>query len=473
MTCIKKDAEQNTKGTLTLAKKIVYGSGEITPSLMFPMISSFLLFFLTDIAGVAPVAAASIILAGRVWNGLLNPTAGFISDRTQSRWGRRRPYVLFSALPQALMFMLIWRVFPSLNPGMKALYYTMVLFMFYTSSAFWGVPYNSLGMELTDDYNERTGLSIARTLLAAPFSILATVVPSLIIAAEKNVSAKIFNLSVINGALALVPPILIFIYTKERYAEFRVKQEIKKEASLASLFKSRPFICSNIIIFSHKCALGIQEGFLIYYVSYWLNRKEQLAIFLPTMGIAWLSTMSVWKTITQKYGKKAANIAACAVWAAGLLIQLTLTETTPLYLVIALQALIGIGYGYAHVVPQAMIADVADYDEYRNGSRREGLIFGFWNMFATLGGAVALLPASLLLAWSGYVPNAVQNPVVRQTIRLFMAFGPTAMLMVCVVATLFYSISRERYYEIRADIDARRAGVGVAAHALASSTKNI
>jgi len=194
------------KKNLSRAAKIIYGSGDLGFSLTTTIIGAYFLFFLTDVVGIAPAVAGIAILIGRTWDYLNDPLIGHISDRTRSRWGRRRPFLLFGALPFALAFMLMWYRPPFESQVALAAYYSVAYVLFDAAATFVYMPYFALTPELTENYDERTSLTSYRMFFSIFGSLLAFTVPMMIIGTFTPQSAgKVMTMAVIFGVASALP----------------------------------------------------------------------------------------------------------------------------------------------------------------------------------------------------------------------------------------------------------------------------
>jgi GPH family glycoside/pentoside/hexuronide:cation symporter len=442
-------------GKLKFSEKFFYGLGEVNQTVTYTIISMFIMIFLTDVAGISPIGAATIIMVCKIWDGINNPLMGIISDRTRSRWGRRRPYILWAAIPTAVFYIMMWSPVAIEGEFMKMLYYGGAYFLFATASSVFAIPYYSLGMELTDDYDERTSVSNFRTTIGLLFGFVAIILAGEFTSTD-DPKTGFFMMGIALAVLSVIPILLVFFKTKERYTFQATNKNDYKLKEGFSLFKNGPFVWSCVIIFTNKIGIAIYEGFLVYYLTYWLKREDELTIMLLIGMVAWLASLPLWKLITKKTDKRFAYILTSAIWIIGSLMYLIPGVGSTSILPYIIQVVIGLGYGYAHVVPAALVPDVADLDELKTGKRREGLIWGMWNMFNVFGAAVAMMPVSMVLTAVGYVPNVPQTGAALSAMPLIMALGPSIIVLLGIIATLFYSIDKKRYKEIRAELEKRQ-----------------
>ena len=227
---------------LSAWKKILYGSGDTGFSLTLTILGAYFAIFLTDVVQVQPAVAAAAIFIGRTWDYINDPLIGYISDRTRTRWGRRRPFLLFGAVPFALAFLLLWVRPPWQSDVALAIYYAIAYIIFDAAATFVYMPYFALTPELTSSYDERTALTSYRMFFSIVGSLAAFTVPLMIIGSFRPENAsRVFLMAVIFAVVSCLPLFLVFFSTRERQDYQDLKQPNLKE-SLQAALKNRPFI---------------------------------------------------------------------------------------------------------------------------------------------------------------------------------------------------------------------------------------
>ena len=185
-------------------RKIVYGSGESVPVVANTVIGLYFLYFLTDIVGISPALAGTVFMIGRSWDAITDPAVGLISDRTKTRWGRRRPYFLLAALPLVLLYSFLWQEF-DFSANLTFFYYTLLYMLFMTSLTVFHVPYISLISEYSTDYMERTSITNYRIFFQLFFGLVAAVIPKMI--AD---STSYSTMALLIGIFMMIVAILLF-----------------------------------------------------------------------------------------------------------------------------------------------------------------------------------------------------------------------------------------------------------------------
>ncbi len=230
--------------------KIIYGSGDIGFSLTSTIIGVYFLIFLTDVVHLQPAMAAIAILVGRTWDYINDPLIGHISDRTRSRWGRRRPFLLFGALPYALVFVMMWLRPAWDNQIALVIYYAVAYALYDTGATFAYMPYYALTPELTEDYDERTSLTSYRMFYSILGSLLAFTLPLMIIGNFQPQNAtRVVLMAIIFGLASAIPLWLVFFYTREK-KEFTEQSQPKLINSLKAAFKNKPFVFGAVVSWS-------------------------------------------------------------------------------------------------------------------------------------------------------------------------------------------------------------------------------
>ncbi len=442
---------------LSRAAKIIYGSGDTGLSLTSTVIGAYLSIFLTDVVGLAPAMAAAAIFVGRSWDWVNDPIIGYLSDRTRTRWGRRRPYLLFGALPFALAFTLMWWK-PPWSGIALALYYTGAYILYDTAATFVYMPFYALTPELAGDYDERTSLTSYRMFFSILASLAAFVLPGAIIGAYRPENGgKIFNLAAGLGLVSALPLFLVFFGTRER-KEFAEAGKPRLGETLAAVIKNKPLLLSLGIYLFTWVAMDLMQTILLYFVTYCVNRQAQSQYLMGAIFITAMLVLPFWNWAARRWGKKAAYISGVAFWAAVQLVLMTLGPGTSFALILSLCVLAGVGIGAAHVLPWSILPDAVEWDEWKTGERHEGTFYSFVTVCQKIASTIAVPLALLLLEVFGYRPGGVeQGPQAVFAIRLITGPIPAILLSLGILCAVFYPISRTLYATIVKELSKRRA----------------
>lgn len=442
---------------LSRAKKILYGSGDTGFSLTTTVIGAYFAIFLTDVVGVSASIAAAAIFVGRSWDYVNDPLIGHISDRTRSRWGRRRPFLLFGALPFAAAFAMLWWRPPFRQDLALGLYYAAAYLLFDTAATFAYMPYFALTPELAGDYDERTSLTSYRMFFSIAASLAAFTLPLLIVGSFRPENAsRVLTVGLLFGLASALPLLLVFFTARER-AEYMSQAQPTLRSSLKSVLRNPPFLFGLGIYLFTWITMDVMQAILLYFLKYCVRREAQSDLIMGTIFVVAIAALPLWNWVARRLDKRFAYIAGVAFWAAVQLAIVTLGPATPLALLVALCALAGIGVGAAHVLPWAILPDAVEWDEWQTGERHEGMFYSLVTLVQKIASSIAIPLALLLLDASGYEPNAAtQGRWAERTIRLLTGPLPALLLGAGILCAVLYPLTRRKYDQILAELEARR-----------------
>jgi GPH family glycoside/pentoside/hexuronide:cation symporter len=446
------------RAKLSSRDKWIYGSGDFGFSITNTIRNVYLALFLTDVIGVAPKVAALAFFVGSTWDYINDPIIGYISDRTRTRWGRRRPFLLFGALPFAAAFCLLWWKPPLDGSLALGAYYAVAFALFDTAATFVYMPYYALTPELTDDYDERTALTSHRMFFSILGGLIAFTIPLWIVGGfQPDHADRVLLMGAIFGVVAALPLLLVFWDTRER-PEFMVrKQTTSLRQSLALTWKNRPFIFGLGLFLFNGVTMSILEVVLLYYIKYVVLHEAESDIIMATIFVVAIVALPLWVWISNRLNKRWAYISGISFLAAVLLVLSSLTPETGFPFIIGLSVLAGIGMSAMHVLPWAILPDAIEHGELQNGERQEGLFYSQITLAQKVASSIAIPLVLLVLDNSGYVANsAAQPPSAIAGIR-FVA-GPVPAITIClgILFTLLYPLGREKHHEITRQLELRR-----------------
>lgn len=443
---------------LSRKTKLLYGIGDTGFSLSLTIVGVYFAIFLTDVVGLPARLAAAAIFIGRSWDYINDPLIGHISDRTRTRWGRRRPFLLFGALPFALVFSLMWSRPPLQSDLALAIYYAIIYLLFDAAATFAYMPYFALTPELTSDYDERTALTTYRMFFSILASLIAFTLPLMII--EKFVpenAPRVLGMGIIFGLCSALPLILTFFGTRERQEYAALKQPRLLE-SLKAALKNRPFVFSAGIFLLTWVSIDILQATLLYFLKYVVQREAQSDMIMATIFVTAMLALPFWERASRRWNKRWAYISGIAFWAAVQLVLITLGPASDLKLLLFLCMLAGIGVGAAHVLPWSIIPDAVEWDEYQTGERHEGIFYSLVTLMQKVASSIAIPLVLLVLDATGYIPNAAQQPT-SALLGLRVVIGPLPAVLLCVgiLFAALYPLSRERHAMITQELARLRA----------------
>ncbi len=446
---------------LSRRTKLMYGAGDTGFSLTSTIIGAYFLIFMTDVVGVAPGIAAIAIFIGRSWDYINDPLFGHLSDRTRSRWGRRRPYLLFGALPYALAFTMLWFRPPFESPFLLAAYYALAYVLYDTAATAIYMPYFALTPELTEDYDERTSLTAYRMFFSIFGSLLAFTVPLLIVGSFTPESGpRVLLMAVIFGIASALPMFLVFFGTRER-REFMVQERPGLRESLRAAFRNRPFVFGLVIYLLTWITVDILQTSLLFFIKYVVQREAQNDLIMATIFVTAILALPIWNWASARWNKRWAYVAGISFWAVVQIVLITLGPATPLSLLLLMCVLAGIGVAAAHVLPWSILPDAIEWGEMQTGERHEGMFYSLVMLIHKVSVSLAVPAVGLILQFTGYMPNAAQQPP-SALMGIRIVIGPIPALLLCagILFAILYPLGREEYTRLVRELESRRLRAG-------------
>jgi GPH family glycoside/pentoside/hexuronide:cation symporter len=451
---------------VSLKEKIGYGFGDAASSMFWKIFTFYLAIFYTDVFGISAAVAGTMFLITRIWDTANDPIMGIIGDRTNTRWGKFRPYLLWMALPFGLIGVLLFTT-PNLDVSGKIIYayvtYT-VMMMAYTAI---NVPYASLLGVMTANSNERTSLASYRMIFAFGGSLLVVAIfQPLVDLFQKSVQiSTAYQLTmVVVGIIVVGFFLLTFSWTRERIKPPKSQQNSLKE-DLRNLGKNIPWF---VLLGAGVATLifnSVRDGVAMYYFKYYIIDDSAVSISVMTFTFSTLYLflgqafnmlgVAMAKPVSASLGKR--NTFISAMFGAAILSSLFyFCNKENLVLIYALQAAISFCAGIIFPLLWSMYADAADYSQWKTGRRATGLVFSASSMSQklgwTLGGSITLW----LLAFYGFQANVEQSPETIKGIKYMMSFVPAAGALVSGIVMYFYKLTEKKMEYIIADLDEAR-----------------
>ena len=458
---------------IKLKEKIGYGFGDMASSMFWKLFGSYLMIFYTDVFGLPAAVVGTLFLVTRVWDSAFDPIVGVVADRTHSRWGKFRPYLLFLAIPFSVIGVLTF-VTPSFGDNGKLVYaYVTYSLMMMVYSAI-NVPYASLLGVMSDNPKERNTLSTYRMAFAYIGSFIALLLFMPMVnfwsGHSKEIAAQQQGWTLAVAVIAVMCALLFigcFAFTRERVKALHEKQAPLKE-DLKDLWKNRPWW---ILLGAGVAALvfnSIRDGATVYYFKYFIVEEDFQTIsffgvsfvlsglYLSVGQIANIAGVILAAPISNRIGKKQTYMGSMAI-ATVLSILFFWFDKDNLALIFTFQILISICAGSIFPLLWSMYADCTDYSELKTGNRATGLIFSSSSMSQKFGWAIGSALTGWLLSYFGFVANEVQQAEAIQGIKMFMSFLPAAGTLLSIVFISMYPLSEKKMLEISAALKSRRA----------------
>ena len=441
---------------LSVTEKVGYGLGDAAANFIWQTMITFQLAFYTDAFGITAASAGFLFLVVRVYDAVFDPLMGVIADRTNTRWGKFRPWVLWTAVPFGVIAFLAFTT-PNLSPSGKLMYAYVTYILLMTVYSANNLPYSALSGVMTGDAVERTSLSSYRMLFAmlAQFVVQVLALP-MVVRFGHGDQALGYRVTIgIFSALAVVLFVITFATTRER-----VKPDPKQKSSITQDFREltsngpwKAMFALTVILF---ITLALRGGVMVYFFKYYVKREDLFSWFNGIGTSATIIGLLLSKPIAERIGKKPLfvyGLIGTVVFTAAFIL---LPASNP-SLIITVGALQQFAYGFTIPLLWAMMADVADFSEWKNHRRATAVIFSaiIFGLKAGLGLGGAL--GGKLLDWYGYVPNVAQSEHVLLGIRLTASVYPAIGFALCAACLVFYHIDKATELEMSAELTERRA----------------
>jgi sugar (glycoside-pentoside-hexuronide) transporter len=440
---------------LSVREKVGYGIGDAAANFIFQTMIIFQLAFYTDTFGITAAAAGTLFLVVRVFDAAFDPLMGVIADRTNTRWGKFRPWILWTAVPFGIMGFLAFTT-PDLSPSGKLAYayVTYILLMMVYSAN--NLPYSALSGVMTGDVVQRTSLSSYRMVFAMASQL---VIQGLALPMVKQFGggndALGYKITMgIFSALAVVFFLITFATTRERVRpDPAQKSSIGQDfADLVSNGPWKAMFALTIILF---VTLALRGGVMVYFFKYYVGREDMFGPFNVIGTGATIIGVLLSKPVAERIGKRrlfVIGLLGTVVFTAAFI----LLPPNNLPLIIATEALRQFAYGFTTPLLWAMMADVADFSVWNNRRRATAVIFSaiIFGLKAGLGIGGAI--GGYLLDAYGYVPNAVQSAHALLGIRLAASIYPAIAFLLCAVCLTFYRIDKTLELEMSRELTERR-----------------
>jgi len=457
-----------TRKELPWLTKVLYGTGDWGMATFNTLRQIFYAIFLTDVVGLEPRLASFAAFVGVLWDAINDPLVGTISDKVRSKWGRRRPFLLYFAVPYGLAFLALWWAPPWKSQIALMIHVMLAYALSDTFQTLVIVPFHALTPEMTSDYDERTSLAGYRMFFNFIASIATAVAAPMIVDATMagggTQQQGYVLVAALFGVSAIVPYLLIFFAVREKSSSERPPEMISFGNTLRTAWQNIPFRYATALYMLNWVTFDLIGVTLPYFLIYWIAQGNLLAtvpgigmpiesVVLGAMLITAVMVLPFWTWLAYRIGKRKAYMIAIAFWVV-LLLLINFVPPLNYIPVIVMAVLIGISVSAAHVLPDAIFPDVIDWDELRTGERHEGIYYGAKNFIRKLTTAFAIFLALQVLGWLGYqVPpegatQFTQPDSAIWGIRLLTGPMGAALLGAVLVVAWYYPLDRQRHKRV-------------------------
>ncbi|MDR2071159.1 MAG: MFS transporter [Treponema sp.] len=433
---------------LTVKQKLGFGIFDLGGNMLFTLMGFWSLKYLTDVVGIAAAWAGIAVMAGKLWDAVTDPAMGYISDRTLSRWGRRRPYLLFGALPMLLAMWVFFSAPEIASPALLVIWAVLALMFLNTASTVINIPYSSLTPELTDDYHERSTLNGYRFGCAVFGTIggAAAVLPLTELFPTERLGWSMMGL--ILGAVMALVTLLTFLGTKEKP---RARADLPTQGFFSTykdVFLNRPYVRLILTYALNMTGLTFLQSILAYYTEYIYGRPDITPLVMMILLVTAMIFIPISVLVSRKIGKKRTYQICFLILSSACMVIFFLGQTLgpAFFLIFMVYAGIGVGFGY--VAPFAMVPDTIEFDAVTSGERKEGAYYGMWTFVSKLGTSLSVFISGLILSAGGYVANQAQSESALRAIKLIIGPIPALILLGALVLINGYPLDEKTYKEL-------------------------
>ncbi len=455
---------------LPLRTVLVYGLPAIGLSLPNMLLGLYFFKFATDVLYVAPGVLGLVVGLSRLWDAVSDPVAGYYSDRTQSRMGRRRPWMLAGGFGLAISIVLLWAPPASLEGASITAWVTGGLLLMTTASTVFGVPYGALGAELTTDHHDRTRLFAYRSVIGGVGTALALGAFYLLLEAEKPEESWLgltsrevaLGVAILGSAFALASILTLVTLIRER-PDYRTRGPEHVLRAFYDVF-SNNHAQKLLFVFTVQTFGTASMGMLTAYLFQYILKAPNwmAAVFIGAFVVPMAISIPIWVRISRRFGK--ARSYTATLWALGVLYCLLYFglsdwgfEGNPGLIALScfFAGVLGVVSACGYVVAPSIKADIIDYDEYRTNQRKEGAYLAAWSFVQKSAAALAAMLLGAVLQFAGYTPGEEQTGQTQFAIMALISFVPGIAFLVAAFVFGRFQLDEAEHTRIRAALDAR------------------
>jgi len=437
--------------------KLGYGAGDFGANLVFQMVNIYIMFFFTDVFGIEPAVAGVIFFVSKIWDGVNDPVMGYISDRTRTRWGSKRPWLLFGALPLAAAFIMLFSA-PDISPAAKPWYGLVAFILVCTAYTVVNIPYGALTAAMTLDSGERSTITAYRMF----FAIVATLFIGGAVKPMVSYFASVNEDSIVMGwrYTVIILAIGAAVFTLITFASVRerVQGNAGDAVSMKDIFKTLrsnpPFLYLTFGTVAHLASIILTTNMVNYFCIYVIKDEGFIPIALTSILVPAIIALPLWVKIGNSKGKKFVFNTGMSMVALGLGGLFFMRFMHP-WAMVPILVVAGAGTSTIYLSPWSMVPDTVEYGELSTGKRREGIIYGFFYFGQKLSAALAFLISGIGLQISGYVARDASGPAAAAQsagavmgLSILTTFVPVALIAAGLFFISRYSITGQSHREM-------------------------
>jgi glucuronide carrier protein len=453
-TASRAEPRQERPAGLRLHQYLGYGAGDAANNTAFAMTSMFLLLYYTDVVGIAATTVGTLFLVVRVFDGFADLLAGRVVDRTNTRWGRFRPYLLFAAVPLLLLNVAVFSV-PDLGDAGTLVYAYVSYILFGLAYSLVNIPYGSLATAMTQDPVERSKLATFRVFGSNIAILLLAVAVSPQIEGSGDLQRSLTITTIVLAVLGTGLYLFAFLTSRERVAHSAQTPTLRETFVSARQNKALLVLCGSSVVF--LVGWFSLQTVTVYYARNVLGNADYYIVLtvVQTAGV-FIAALLVPGLVAQ-IGKKRLYQALGAIAALSGIVVAFAPASVPAIAIVAF-AFFGVGLGGVNTVAFALQADTVEYGEWKTGSRTEGATYSIFSFTRKVGQALGAAAASYTIGLGGYVSGAATQPDSAVTaIKTAAGLVPAAFIVGAIAVISAYPLTEERFREIVREVAARRA----------------
>ena len=430
--------------------KVGWGIGELAVAFYVGVTMMFFLFYLTEALAISPIWAGTALLIPRLWDAITDPFMGALSDRTRTRMGRRRPYLLAGALVFGIAFWLLLTPPPFESEIGKVVYFTLMYIVVSTAYTIFDVPYSSMVAEMCSSYRGRTNLTGYKMMAARTGIILSAIISPLVFNSRDTLSEGFALLGAVGGVFITVTGLIAFFATAEAPRVEAIPERFSLREELAAVVRNRPFANLFTVFLLQNLAIGASATTLIYFITITMQVSPNLiGPLFAVAGVTALLATPGWVVISGRIGKKSAYARAMIINMIAALAIFFLPAALAM-LLFGIYVINGIADAGNQLMSNSMVPDTVEVDELQTGTRREGAIFGAWAFCRKAGMAGGAFLTSIILSLFGFVSGGAEQPESAMLgVRIAFSAMPFLLWIAAYKRLGRYDLTEERFNEIR------------------------
>lgn len=433
-------------------EKYGYGLGDFAFNFVYQGVSLYLTIFYTDVFGLAPMAVSVLFIIARVWDAVNDPIMGMLVDRTNTKHGRFRPFLLWFAIPFGISVVLCFTT-PPFEAGGKLVYAYITYIAMGMICTVLTCPYASLAAAMTQDSKERGELGVVR--------IIGGQIATLIVSTAIPVCLKIFSdtsigvaggyqvAMIICGVIGVIAYFLCFKVTKERYVFKGERVKYTKDVIINLIFRNKPFITLFLAILFMHGYFAVASSGLAYYFTYIFGSMTGLSIInFVGAGATIIGLLCIPKLMDRFDKKHIALVGTIGCLIMPLYLQFCPATSAAMWGAIVVRFVYGLFWAGIQGLVWGLVPDTVEYGELKSGKRAEGLVTALQSFSYKAGMALAGIIPGVILSVTGYVANAEQTPEALAGIRLMNGWIPFVLMAVTIIFMAMYPLTKDKYEDV-------------------------